>query len=95
VSELPLRAPGADPSAAARFPGAAASAHARLASTGQLDEPREILITVSPSQFDAFARDLQVLRDRGAKSNTQAIIEAVRDRATEARVRAVDESEAA
>jgi hypothetical protein len=59
------------------------------------DELREILITVSPSQFEGFARDLQVLRRRGAESNTQAIIEAVRDRAAKARVRAVDEREAA
>ena len=59
------------------------------------DELREILITVSPSQFEGFARDLQVLRDRGAESNTQAIIEAVRDRAAKVRVGAVDEREAA
>jgi hypothetical protein len=95
VSELPECAAGADPSARSQFPGAAASAHAPLAITGQSDQLREILLTVSPSQFEAFARDLQVLRDRGAESNTQAIIEAVRDRAAKVRVRPVDESEAA
>jgi hypothetical protein len=55
----------------------------------------EILITVTRSQFEAFARDLRVLRECGTESNTQAIIEAVRDRAAEIRVPAVDEREAA
>lgn len=59
------------------------------------DELREILITVSPSQFEGFARDLRVLRDRGAESNTQAIIDAVREGAAKVRVQAVDEKEAA
>jgi hypothetical protein len=59
------------------------------------DEPREILITVSPTQFEALAQDLRCLREHGAESNTEAIIEAVRDRAARVRVRAVDEKEAA
>lgn len=94
MSELPRSARNAHPSVRARATASAASAYAQPARSGS-DELREILLTVSPSQFEAFARDLQVLRARGADSNTQAIIEAVRDRAAEARVRAVDESEAA
>ena len=94
MSELPLRGSDAHPSVPARFPRASASAQAP-SSPADSDELREILMTVSASQFEAFARDLRVLRDRGAESNTQAIIEAVRDRAATARVRPVDESEAA
>jgi hypothetical protein len=43
------------------------------------DDLREILITVSPSQFETLARDLRRLREHGAASNTQAIIDAVRE----------------
>jgi hypothetical protein len=56
---------------------------------------REILITVSPRQFDALARDLKLLREHGAESNTQAIIEAVHDRAARANVGVVHRRNAA
>lgn len=52
------------------------------------DDLREILLTVSPGQFNALAEDLKLLREHGADSNTQAIIEAVRDRADQIRVAA-------
>jgi hypothetical protein len=62
---------------------------------GVSDELREILITVSPGQFETFARDLKLLREHGAESNTRAIIDAVRERADRIRVDGVDEREAA
>ena len=52
------------------------------------DDLREILLTVSAAQFNALAEDLKLLREHGADSNTQAIIEAVRDRADQIRVAA-------
>jgi hypothetical protein len=59
------------------------------------EELREILITVSPGQFETFARDLKLLREHGAESNTRAIIDAVRERAAQIKVRKVDERRAA
>jgi hypothetical protein len=59
------------------------------------EELREILITVSPSQFETFARDLEMLREHGAESNTRGIIDAVRERAARVKVRAVDQRKAA
>jgi hypothetical protein len=59
------------------------------------EELREILITVSPCQFETFARDLKLLREHGAESNTRAIIDAVRERAARIMVGAVDERKAA
>ena len=94
MSELPLRGSDAHPSVPARFPRASASAQAP-SSPADSDELREILMTVSASQFEAFARDLRVLRDRGAESNTQAIIDAVRERAERVRVSRVDAKAAA
>ena len=63
----------------------------KSAASGEL---REILITVSPIQFETFARDLKLLRAHGAESNTRAIIDAVRERAARVRVVAVDERKA-
>jgi hypothetical protein len=59
------------------------------------DGLREILLTVSPAQFDALAEDLMLLREHGADTNTQAIIEAVHDRADRIRVAAAVERRAA
>jgi hypothetical protein len=56
---------------------------------------REILITVSPRQVDALARDLRLLREHGAESNTQAIIEAVHEYAARANVGVVHRRNAA
>jgi hypothetical protein len=58
------------------------------------DGLREILITVSPAQFEALAGDLRLLRAHGAASNTQAIIDAVRERAARVKVGAVAERKA-
>jgi hypothetical protein len=49
-------------------------------------EPCDILLTLSPTQFDVFAHDLRVLRECGAESNTQAIIDAVHERAAQVNV---------
>jgi hypothetical protein len=62
---------------------------------GARDELREILITVSPTQFERFARDLSILRAHGAESNTRAIIDAVRERADRVILGAVDKRSAA
>jgi hypothetical protein len=59
------------------------------------DNLREILLTLSPAQFERFAQDLKLLRDQGASSNTEAIIAAVRDSAARVMVRSVDEGKAA
>jgi hypothetical protein len=59
------------------------------------DELREILITVSPTQFERFARDLSILRAHGAESNTRAIIDAVHERVERIIVGAVEERNAA
>jgi hypothetical protein len=53
-------------------------------------EPRDILLTLSRTQFEVFAHDLRVLRDSGAESNTKAIIDAVHERAAQANVPPVD-----
>lgn len=60
-----------------------------------MNDLREVLLTLSPAQFDEFARDLETLREDGADSNTAAVIEAVRERAARARLRSVDERRAA
>src|SRR4051812_29288179 len=59
------------------------------------DDLREILITVSPSQFETLARDLKLLRAHGAESNTRAIIDAVHERASRIKVDTVHERNAA
>jgi hypothetical protein len=61
---------------------------------GTRGELREILITVSPTQFERFARDLSILRAHDADSNTSAIIDAVRERAERIILRAVEERNA-
>lgn len=58
------------------------------------DDLREILITLSPGQFEQFAAELKVLRERGAESNTQAIISAVHAEAERVTLRAVDKKAA-
>jgi hypothetical protein len=55
----------------------------------------EILLTLSSGEFESFARDLKLLRERCAESNTQAIIEAVRQRAAGVRVAPIDERKVA
>jgi hypothetical protein len=59
------------------------------------DDLREVLLTLSSDEFEGFARDLKLLRERSAESNTQAIIEAVRQRAARVRVPRVDERKVA
>jgi hypothetical protein len=59
------------------------------------DDLREVLLTLTPSQFEGFARDLRVLRDRGAESNTQAVLDAVRECAAGDTVSGVSERKAA
>ena len=81
---------GHDGPAPARGPGRTCRDEAEPLSdmtVGARDELREILITVSPGQFETLARDLKLLREHGAESNTRAIMDAVRERA--ARVRLV------
>jgi hypothetical protein len=58
------------------------------------DDLLEILITVSPSQFETLARDLRRLREHGAESNTQAIIDAVREYAARISLGGPDEKQA-
>ena len=41
----------------------------------------EIVITPSPKEYEQLERDLKALRDAGAESNTQAIVDAVREKA--------------
>lgn len=60
-----------------------------------VSESREILLTPSPAQFEQLAADLKLLREAGAESNTQAIVDAVRDRAAKVRLRPVDDRKAA
>ncbi|MBA3263666.1 MAG: hypothetical protein H0T69_14575 [Thermoleophilaceae bacterium] len=62
---------------------------------GVSDDLREVLLTLSPAEFEGFARDLKVLRQHCAKSNTQAIVDAVHERATTVMVAAVDDRRAA
>jgi hypothetical protein len=59
------------------------------------DNLREVLLTLPLAEFERFARDLKLLREHGANSNTEAIVEAVHERATEVIVRSVDEGKAA
>jgi hypothetical protein len=54
------------------------------------DDLREVLLTLSPVEFEGFARDLKLLREHCAESNTQVIVAAVRERAATVRVIAVD-----
>jgi hypothetical protein len=88
ASRARARAPRSDAELALQRDGTEPSRHER-------EELREILITVSPSQFETFARDLKLLRQHGAESNTRAIIDAVRERAARINVGAVDERKAA
>ncbi len=62
---------------------------------GVSDDLREVLLTLSPVEFERFARDLKLLREHCAESNTQAIVVAVRERAATVRVAAVDDRRAA
>jgi hypothetical protein len=59
------------------------------------EEPREVLMTLTPSQFAAFASDLRALRDAGAETNTRAILDAVHERAARVTVPPVEERSAA
>jgi hypothetical protein len=59
------------------------------------DDLQEVLLTLSAAQFERFAQDLKLLREHGASSNTEAIINAVRDSACRVIVRPVDEGKAA
>jgi hypothetical protein len=59
------------------------------------DDLHEVLLTLSSAQFERFVRDLTRLREHGAGSNTEAIVDAVRDRARRVRVRSVHEGKAA
>ena len=59
------------------------------------DDLREVLLTLSPAEFERFARDLKLLRDHHAESNTRVIIEAVRESAAKVKVPAVYERDAA
>ena len=64
-------------------------------SGGVSDDLREVLLTLSATEFERFARDLKLLREHCAKSNTQAIVDAVREHAMSVRVRTVDDRRAA
>lgn len=46
---------------------------------------REVLLTLSQAQYEDFVRDLEALREAGAASNTQGILEAVHARAEKLR----------
>lgn len=59
------------------------------------DKLVDVLLTLTPDQFAAFADDLETLRDAGAESNTQAVLDAVRDRARRVRLLPVEERRAA
>jgi predicted transcriptional regulator len=59
------------------------------------DDLREVLLTLSAREFDSFARDLKLLREHCAESNTQAIVKAVRQRAEGVRVLVVEERKVA
>lgn len=62
---------------------------------GVCDDLREVLLTLSAAEFEGFARDLKLLREHCAESNTQAIVDAVHERAVGVRVLAVDDRRAA
>ena len=64
-------------------------------SAGAREELSEVLITVSTSQFETFARDLKLLREHGAESNTRAILDAVRERAARVTLVAVQTTKTA
>jgi hypothetical protein len=55
------------------------------------DDLREVLLTLSSREFESFARDLKLLRQHCAESNTQAIVKAVHQRAAGVRVPPIDE----
>jgi hypothetical protein len=59
------------------------------------DDLREVLLTLTAAEFERFASDLRLLRHHRAESNTQAIIEAVRESAAKVKVPAVYERDAA
>ena len=59
------------------------------------DDLCEVLLTLSPAEFEGFARDLKLLRERHAESNTRVIIEAVRESAAKVKVPAVYERDVA
>jgi hypothetical protein len=59
------------------------------------DDLREVLLTLTTAEFERFASDLRLLRHHHAESNTQAIIEAVRESAAKVKVPAVYERYAA
>jgi hypothetical protein len=52
-------------------------------------------MTLSSREFESFARDLKLLRQHFAESNTQAIVKAVRQRAAGVRVPPIDERKVA
>jgi hypothetical protein len=58
------------------------------------DDLREVLLTLSATQFERFAQDLRLLRERGAVSNTEAIVNAVRDGAARVTVPSAKERKA-
>jgi hypothetical protein len=62
---------------------------------GVSEDLREILLTLSSHEFESFARDLKLLRQHCAESNTQAIVKAVRQRAAGVRVPQIDERKVA
>ena len=62
---------------------------------GVSDDLREVLLTLSSREFESFARDLKLLRQHFAESNTQAIVKAVRQRAAGVRVPPIDERKVA
>lgn len=62
---------------------------------GVRDDLREVLLTLSSREFESFVRDLKLLREHCAESNTQAIVEAVRQRAAAVRVPPVNERKVA
>ena len=59
------------------------------------DGLREVLLTLSEREFETFARDLKLLRDRCAQSNTQAILAAVHERAASVNVAEAEHRSAA
>lgn len=59
------------------------------------DDLREVLLTLTAAEFERFASDLRLLRHHKAESNTQAILEAVRESAATVKVPAVYEKDAA
>jgi hypothetical protein len=58
------------------------------------DGLREVLLTLTEREFDALARDLKLLREQSAESNTQAILAAVHEYAASVNVAQVNRSAA-